>query len=99
MSDVIEQGFWYKIRHTPIRDALRGRMTARLDLHRQLEQAQLPPQVEESIYRVVRATRLCLLERVEVLNELIAHFADGIASGTSAEDLLQRLEMKYRRHN
>src|SRR5262249_20913889 len=40
--------------------------------------------------RVVNATRLWRLERVEVMQELIAHFTDGIASGISAEDLLER---------
>ena len=57
MSDTIDQTLWYKIRYTPLRDALRGRLTARLDLRRHLEETALPAEVKESLRRVVRATR------------------------------------------
>jgi hypothetical protein len=39
MSDISEEGFWYKARYTPLRDVLCGKLTARLDLHRELERA------------------------------------------------------------
>ena len=89
MTETIEQSFWYKIRYTPIRDAVRGRITGRLDLRRPLDEALLPPPVKQLLHRVVMATRLWRLERVEVLQELIAHFADGIASGISADELIK----------
>jgi hypothetical protein len=89
MTDTIEQSFWYKIRYTPIRDAVRGRMTARLDLRRRLDAATLPPPVKQLLLRVVTATRLWRLERIEVLQELIAHFTDGLASGISADELIK----------
>src|SRR5687767_13863067 len=89
MTDTIEQSYWYKIRYTPIRDAVRGRMTARLDLRRRLDEATLPPPVKQLLLRVVTATRLWRLERIEVLQELIAHFTDGLASGISADELIK----------
>jgi hypothetical protein len=89
MSDVIDQNIWYKIRHTPIRDALRGRLTARLDLRRALEESTLPPPIKQLLYRVVRATGLWRLEQLEVMQELVAHFTDGISSGVSADELIK----------
>jgi hypothetical protein len=89
MSDTIDQTLWYKIRYTPLRDVLRGRLTARLDLRRPLEEAVLPAEIKQLLHRVIQSTRLWRLERLEVLQELIAHFADGLASGVSADDLIK----------
>ena len=89
MSDTIDQTLWYKIRYTPLRDALRGRLTARLDLRRPLEETALPAEIKQVLRRVVKATRLWRLEQIEVLHELIAHFNDGIASGVSADELIK----------
>jgi hypothetical protein len=85
----MDQTLWYKIRYTPLRDALRGKLTARLDLRRPLEETALPAEVKQLLLRVVKTTRLWRLERLEVLQELIAHFADGIASGVSAGELIK----------
>src|SRR5262249_25143844 len=79
---------WYKIRFTPLRDALRGRLTGRLDLRRPLTEAALPEPINRLLLQVVKATRLWRLEQLEVMQELIAHFADGIASGSYADALI-----------
>ena len=89
MSDITEQTFWYKIRYTPLRDVLRGRITARLDLHRLLEAADLPLAVKELIHRVAKKTRLWRLEQRDVTQELISHFAEGIKSGVAPEELIK----------
>src|SRR6266496_704429 len=89
MSDIMEQTLWYKLRYTPLRDALRGRITARLDLRRLLEGAALPPAVKELIHRVAKKTSLWRLEKLDVTQELISHFADGIESGVSSEELIK----------
>jgi hypothetical protein len=90
MPDTIDQNLWYKIRHTPIRDVLRGRLTSRLDLRRQLEETTLPAEIKQLLHRVVKATQLWRLEQVDVQQELIAHFNDGIASGVSTDELIKR---------
>ncbi len=89
MSDTMKQSLWYKMRYTPIRDALRGQITTRLDLRRALEAAALPPPVKQLIRRVVEKTRLWRLEKLEVTQELISHFADGLKSGGSPDQLIQ----------
>jgi hypothetical protein len=89
MTDIMEQSFWYKMRYTPLRDVLRGRITARLDLRRLLEAADLPPAVKQLIYRVAKKTRLWRLEQLDVMKELISHFAEGIKSGVSPEELIR----------
>jgi hypothetical protein len=89
MTDTIDQTLWYKIRYTPLRDALRGRLTGRLDLRRPLEASALPVEIKSLLRRVVKATRLWRLEQLEVLQELIAHFKDGIAAGVSADELMK----------
>src|SRR5574342_78062 len=89
MSNAMEETLWYKMRYTPIRDVLHGRITARLDLRRPLGDAALPPSVKQLIHRIVGKTRLWRLERLEVTHELIAHFTDGIASGVSPEELIK----------
>jgi hypothetical protein len=89
MAGTTHETIWYKIRYTPIRDALRGQLTARLDLRRPLEEAGLPAQIDDLLRRVVKSTRLWRLEQLEVMQELIAHFTDGLASGASADDLIK----------
>jgi hypothetical protein len=90
MSETIRQSFWYKLRYTPVRDFLRGRLSARMDFRGALEQAALPPAVQEVVQRVVDSARLWRLERLEVVHELIAHFKDGIAAGVPPEELIRR---------
>src|SRR5437868_4392605 len=90
MSDIIEPSIWHKLRYTPMRDLVRGRVTSRLDLRLRLRGADLPTPATDLIHRVVRRTRLWSIEKTEVAEELIAHFQDGIESGETPEDLITR---------
>lgn len=47
----------------------------------------LPPALAALVAEVVRRTRLRRREKHEIASELAAHFADGLASGRTAEDL------------
>jgi hypothetical protein len=86
MSDALQRTRWQTLNATPFRDLLRGRVTGRLDWPARLAAAGLPAEVASLITRLVRRTRLWRLERAAVADELIAHFADAIAAGTSAAD-------------
>src|SRR4029453_14835252 len=61
----------------------------RLDLRRHLEASGLPPDVQQLLQRTVRRTRLWRLEKLEVTQELIAHFTDGMAAGRTADQLIR----------
>jgi hypothetical protein len=89
MSDDIRETVLYKLRYTPVRDYLRAGFTAKLDFRRPIEEAALPTPIGPLIERVVRKTRLWRLEKLDVTAELIGHFADGIASGSSPDDLVR----------
>lgn len=78
------------ISNTPMRDLVRGQFTGRLDWRLQLAQANLPAPAAELIRRVVQRTRLFRLERADLANELIAHFQDGLAAGSSAQALVDQ---------
>ena len=47
----------------------------------------LPPSLATLVAEVVRRTRLRRREKSEIAAELVAHFADGLASGRNAEEL------------
>ncbi|MEX0678584.1 MAG: hypothetical protein WD063_15995 [Pirellulales bacterium] len=74
--------------YTPVSDALRGHLSGRLDVRREIAAAELPKPVAGLIHTVVRRTRLWRREKSDVVRELIAHFADGLAAGRSAEQLV-----------
>ncbi len=76
-----------RARFTPLVDALRGQLTARLDSRTLIAAAELPAPLPELIYTVVRRTRLWRREKVDVARELIAHFADGLSAGRTPEQL------------
>src|SRR5688572_21484428 len=78
-----------RLRHTPMRDLLRGRVTGRLDWRGRITAAGLPAPASELIHRVVKQTKLWRGERAEVADELVAHFADGLASGASVEEIVR----------
>ena len=90
MSETIGQTIWHKMRYTPMRDFLRGQMTSRMDLRRPLEDSELPPPVKQLIHRVVGKTFLWRMERLEVTQELLSHFSDGTAAGSSPDDLVMK---------
>jgi hypothetical protein len=76
-----------RLRTTPMRDVLRGRVTGRLDVDRVVAAFDLPPSLADLVLDVTRRTRLWRIERSDVAAELAAHFADGVESGADAEDL------------
>ncbi len=75
---------------TPLRDLVRGRVTGRLGWRARLLAAALPGPATQLISRVVRRTRLWRLEKLAVVDELIAHFDDGLASGADVAELIER---------
>lgn len=86
MSDAIT---FRRLRYTPFRDLARGRITGRLDLHHSIDAAGLPTAAGDLILRVVRRTRLRRIEKAAVADEFIAHFADGLITGSSVDDLIR----------
>jgi hypothetical protein len=90
MAETIEKSALYRLRYTPIRDFLRGNISARMDLRRNLRDSALPPVIQRVVERVVKSTRLWRLERLEVQKELCAHFSDGLAAGISPEELVKK---------
>ena len=88
MADTLQPDTFRALRHTPLRDLARGRVTGRLDWRRRIDAAQLPAPIAEVIRRVVKRTRLWRLEKAEVADEMITHFADGLASGEIASTLV-----------
>jgi len=77
-----------RIHFTPMRDVVRGRLTGRLDLDRMLAESQLPAPAAQCVRTVVKRTRLWPLEKIDVAQELTAHFHDGLEAGASVEELL-----------
>lgn len=73
--------------HTPARDWLRGRITGRLDWQGVIAAADLPHPLADLVTLVVRRSRLWRLEKADLAAELCTHFADGLAAGTTPEDL------------
>jgi hypothetical protein len=78
-----------RLRFTPLRDVLRGRINGRLDVRACIDAAGLPAPVAQLVSRLIKRSRLWRKEKVEVADELIAHFADGLASGVTAEELVR----------
>ena len=77
------------LRHTPMRDLVRGRVTGRLDIERMLEASSLSEAAASKVRNVVKRTRLWRLEKVDVAHELIAHFLDGIETGMPIDELIE----------
>jgi hypothetical protein len=83
-------GLWRRLRHTPLRDVVRGRLTARFDLEREIARHGLPAPLARMIFDVARRTRLWRSEKIDVARELAAHFRDGLDAGASTELLSSR---------
>src|SRR6267143_2602681 len=79
-----------RLRYTPLKDLVRGRVSGKLDAKGTIEGSGLPKPAKDLVSRVVKRTRLWLAENVEVADELIAHFADGIEAGASVESLIEK---------
>ncbi len=78
-----------RLRRSPLRDLVRGRVTGRLDVAWEIERAGLPPELALVVSRVAKRTRLWRSERVETARELAAHFRDGLAAGRSGAELVR----------
>ena len=88
MTDRIEMSLGRRLRYTPFRDVIRGRISGRLDWRGRLAAANVPAEAREIIARVVKRTRLRRLEKAAVANELIAHFLDGLAGGAAVGQII-----------
>ncbi|MEM9420825.1 MAG: hypothetical protein AAGA25_17500 [Planctomycetota bacterium] len=77
--------FWRRLIRTPLRDIIRGRINGRLDLNAKLAAAGLSAEAETTVRDVVKGTRLWRLEKIEVADELIAHFQDGQQTEADSE--------------
>lgn len=86
--DAPSPSVWRRLRHTPLRDLLRGRLTGRLDLASAVGAQGLPAPLAALVLDVARRTRLTRRERVEVAEELASHFAEGLEQGVTAEALV-----------
>ncbi|MGD9719740.1 MAG: hypothetical protein AB7O59_00805 [Pirellulales bacterium] len=73
---------------TPLSDLLRGDLTGQTDARSEIVTAGLALPIGELILEVVRRARLWRSERLDVARELVAHFADGLDSGRTAEELV-----------
>jgi hypothetical protein len=90
MSEAIEPSLRRKLWMTPWRDLLRGRLTLGLDVAAQIQSADIAENARALISAVVRRTRLWRSEKVAVAEELIAHFRDGLDSGESINQLIEK---------
>lgn len=82
-------GTFRRLRATPLRDVLRGRISGRLSPDVLCRNAGLPAPIREVVTRTARRTRLFRSERAEVARELIAHFGDGLDSGRGPDELVR----------
>ncbi len=80
---------WNRLRYSRLRDVVRGRLDARLDWRGAIAAAELPEQLAGVVTNVVRGTRLWRSEKVDVANDLIAHFQDGLDFGHTPAELLK----------
>ncbi|MEM6334512.1 MAG: hypothetical protein AAF823_14355 [Planctomycetota bacterium] len=79
---------WRRLRHTPWRDLLRGRVSAALDWKHLIASCELPEPIRGLIGDVVQRTRLWRREKADVATELIAHFRDALESEATAEQAI-----------
>ena len=81
-------GKWEMLKHTPMRDVLRGRLTGRLDWRGMIAESGLPEEVQQALRFTVKKTRLNKLEKGAVAQELVAHFQDAQVGGKTAQETL-----------
>ena len=87
MTDDSKDKLGRLLRHTPMRDVLRGKATGRLDVNSSLEE--LPKELQLLVGRVASRTRLSRIERAEVIRDLAEHLHDGLEAGASKEELIR----------
>jgi hypothetical protein len=84
-----QASWWFRLRHTPVSDVIHGSLSGSLSVAYLIDEASLPAPLPQTIMTVVRRTKLWHRERMEVARELIAHFRDGLDSGSSPDELNQ----------
>ncbi len=82
-----DESWWSRVRMTPWRDLLRGRLSGSLDYRHAMAEFDLPLPLLKTIDEVVRRARLWPREKADVAAELCAHFADGLQAGHAVEEL------------
>jgi len=87
-ADAPEPTTLSRLRHTPLRDLLRGRLSGRLDYRFLIASSGLPLPVRQLIVKVTRRTRLWRSEKADVAQELIAHFTDGLDTGRPVHETI-----------
>jgi hypothetical protein len=75
---------------TPLSNLLRGKITGRVKtIQAMVNEAALPVPLDTIVRDVIKRSRLWRSEKLDVAMELIAHFADGLESGQSPEQLAE----------
>lgn len=72
---------------TPLNDALKGKLTGRLDIAAICARAGLPEELIELVVRTTHETRLWRTERADIAAELAGHFRDGLEAGRTPAEL------------
>ncbi len=83
-----EMSFIHRVRMTPWGDLCRLRLSGRFDVEGRIAGSGLPSENCVLVRNVMKRVRLWRGERVEVVEELIVHFQDGIEAGVCAEKLV-----------
>lgn len=81
-------GFWRRLRYTPLSRSIRGDVNGSLDLEAIVARAGLPTELAEVVARTARRTRLHRDEKAEVARDLAEHFREGLEHGARSKDLL-----------
>ncbi|MCA9027517.1 MAG: hypothetical protein KDA86_20075 [Planctomycetaceae bacterium] len=84
-----QDSWWFRVRMTPWRDLLCGRLSGSLDYRNAMTEFDLPLPLLQTVDEVVQRSRLWPRERSDVAAELCAHFADGLRAGHTVEELQQ----------
>jgi hypothetical protein len=79
-----------RLAFTPLRDLLRLNISGSLDARSHIESLDLPDEAKHLIDRIVIRTRIWRSEKIDVADELASHFREGLASGRSMRDLIER---------
>ncbi|HZZ43411.1 MAG TPA: hypothetical protein VFE58_10780 [Tepidisphaeraceae bacterium] len=80
-----------QIFRTPLLDLLRGRLidpVIAIDFQSILAACGLPLPITDLVADVIRRTRLWRSEKSDVASELVSHFAEGLHTGVSPEEIL-----------
>lgn len=84
-----EKGWFRRVASTPLRALLRGKLGSdRQAVAQAIEDAELPPSIQQLIERITDQSRLWRSEKIEIALELAGHFRDGLDAGRSSDDLI-----------